>query len=231
MTTNRQPAMDTPGPVIAAVTIGQSPREDTLPELQRYVPHARFIEAGALDLLDDAAIAALAPAGDDFPLVTRLRDRRSVMLGEHAVTPLVQDAIRRVEGEADLVIVLCTGEFVVSCRKPLVYPGRVLTSTVMAVHGGRPIAVLVPHEGQVPPQIERWRERGIAASLFAVSPYAGADFAAVGRRAREAGATLIAMDCLGYTLAMKSAVAASSGLPTILARSLVARVAAELVER
>ena len=217
--------------LIATVTIGQSPREDAVPELARYVPDARFVEAGALDLLDDAAIAALAPVGDDFPLVTRLRDRRSVVVGEQAITPLVQDAIRRVEGEADLVIVLCTGEFAVSCRKPLLFPGRILASTVTAVHGGRPVAILAPHESQVAPVGDRWRARGVEATVLAASPYANTDFEAIGRRARDAGATLIVMDCLGYTLAMKSAVAASSGLPTILVRSLVARVAAELVER
>lgn len=216
--------------LVALVTIGQSPREDVAPELQRYLPDARFIEAGALDDLNDAAITALAPAADDFPLVTRLRDRRSVTVGERAITPFVQDVIHRVEGNADLVIVLCTGEFAVTCRKPLLFPGRVLTSTVMAVHGGRPIAVLVPHEGQVAPQIERWRERGATASVFAASPYAGADFAAIGHQARDAGAGLVAMDCLGYTLAMKAAVASASGLPTMLVRSLVARVAAELLE-
>lgn len=217
-------------PVIAIVTIGQSPREDVVPELQRYLPGARFIEAGALDDLDDAAIAALKPAGDDFPLVTRLRDRRSVTVGERGITPLVHGAIRRVEGEADLVIVLCTGEFDVRCQKPLLFPGRLLTSTVMAVHGGRPIAVLVPHEGQVAPQIERWRQRGATASVFAASPYTGADFTAIGYQARDVGAGLVVMDCLGYTLAMKAAVASASGLPTMLVRSLVARVAAELLE-
>jgi protein AroM len=218
-------------PTIAAVTIGQAPREDVAPELARYVPGAHFVEAGALDDLDDRAIAALAPTGDDFPLVTRLRDRRSVVVGEHAIAPLVQAAIWRVEARSDLVIVLCTGEFAVECRKPLIFPGRVLAATVTALYGGRPIAVLVPHEDQAAPLALRWRERGVKATTIAASPYQATDFAAVGHQAREAGAALVVMDCLGYSLAMKSAVAASSGLPTILVRSLVARVAAELVER
>lgn len=217
--------------VIACVTIGQSPREDAVPELQRYAPHARFIEAGALDPLDDSAIAARAPRRADFPLVTRLRDGRSVVVGEHAITPLVQDAIRRVEDEADLAIVLCTGEFDVSCRKPLLFPGRILASTVAAVHGDRPVAILAPHDDQVALLADRWRGRGVEATVLSASPYHATDFAAIGRRARDTGAALVVMDCLGYSLAMKSAVAAASGLPVILVRSLVARVAAELVER
>ncbi len=216
--------------LIATVTIGQSPREDVVPELSRFVPGARFIEAGALDGLDDDAMARLAPGPDDFPLVTRLRDRRSVVIGEQAITPLVQNAIRGVEREADLVILLCSGEFAIDCRKPLLFPGRVLASTVAAVHGGRPIAVLTPLEAQMHAQGDRWRARGTKASVLFASPYAPTDFAAVGRRARDAGATLVVMDCLGYTLAMKAAVTEASGLPTLLVRSLVARVAAELLE-
>lgn len=216
--------------LIATVTIGQSPRDDVVPELARFVSGARFIETGALDGLDDDAIARRAPGPDDFPLVTRLRDKRSVVIGELAITPLVQAAIRRVEAEADLVILLCSGEFAVECRKPLIFPGRILASTVAALHGGRPIAVLTPLEPQIPAQTERWRRRGIKASVAFASPYTPTDFAAIGRQARDAGAALVVMDCLGYTLAMKQAVASASGLPTILVRSIAARVAAELLE-
>jgi protein AroM len=216
--------------LIATVTIGQSPRDDVVPELARFVSGARFIETGALDGLDDDAIARRAPGPDDFPLVTRLRDKRSVVIGELAITPLVQAAIRRVEAEADLVILLCSGEFAVECRKPLIFPGRILASTVAALHGGRPIAVLTPLEGQVATQFARWRERGARASILFASPYAPTDFDAIGRQARDTGAALVVMDCLGYTLAMKRAVVSASGLPAILVRSIAARVAAELLE-
>lgn len=221
--------------IIAAVTIGQSPRDDIVPELSRFVPGARWIEAGALDGLDDETIATLAPAAGDFPLVTRLRSSsvgvgRSVVVGERAVTPLLQRAVARVGAQADLVIVLCTGQLAVQCGKPLLFPGHVLAAMVAAVHGGRPIMVLTPHEAQVPPQLRRWRERGVDVTVLFASPYSTTDFAALGRRARESGAALVVMDCLGYTLAMKDAVVKRSGLPAILARSIVARVAAELLE-
>jgi protein AroM len=64
--------------------------------------------------------------------------------------------------------------------------------------------------------------------LFA-SPYFETDFEAVGRACRTSGASLVVMDCLGYTLAMKAAVTRASGLPVLLARSLAARLAAELI--
>lgn len=221
----------TPGmPLIGAVTIGQSPRDDVVPEMALFIPGARWIEAGALDGLDEEGLAALAPKEDDFPLVTRLQDGRSTVVGERAVTPLLQDAVARVEAQADLLIVLCTGQLAIRSRKPLLFPGHVLASVVTAVHGGRRIVVLTPHEAQVPVQLGRWRERGLDAAVLFASPYAHTDFSAVGQRAGETGAALVVMDCLGYTLAMKDAVVKASGLPALLVRSIVARVGAELLD-
>jgi protein AroM len=215
---------------IATVTIGQSPRSDVTPELVGIVPEARWVERGALDGLDEAEIAALAPEPGEFPLVTRLRDGRAVVLGERAVTPLVQRAIREVEAEADLVMLLCTGELDLVSAKPLLFPGRILAATAAALCAGQPVAVLTPHEGQTEGQRDRWRARGVHPTILVASPYAPADFARVGREARASGARLVVLDCLGYTRAMKAAVADASRLPVLLPRSLAARLAAELLD-
>ena len=45
---------------------------------------------------------------------------------------------------------------------------------------------------------------------------------------REWKADLIVMDCIGYTLAMKDRVREIAGVPVLLARSVVARMLAEL---
>jgi protein AroM len=89
--------------------------------------------------------------------------------------------------------------------------------------------VLTPHEGQVGPQAVRWSGRGVRPIVRFASPYAGADFAALGREARAAGAAAILLDCMGYTLATKRLVSEASGLPALLVRSLAARVAAEML--
>lgn len=214
---------------IAAVTIGQAPRPDVVSEMSALTPGVGWIEAGALDGFDDAALAAVEARPGDFPLVTRLRSGRTVVVGERAIAPHVEAAVRRVEGEADVVVVLCTGEFRVPCRKPLLIPCRLLTAAVTAVDAGGPVAILTPLADQAPGQALRWRERGLDAHVIVASPYADTDFGAVGRRALELGARLIVMDCLGYSVAMKTAVQSASGRPTVLVRSLVARLAAELV--
>ncbi len=213
---------------IAAVTIGQSPRDDIVPEMRALVPDAAWVEAGALDGLDEAGVARLGPVPGEFPLVTRTRAGTAVV-GERAILPRLQAAVRRVEAAADLVLVLCTDPLAIESRRPLLLPYGLLTSAVSALRTDRAIVVLTPHEQQVAAQERRWAERGARASIVFASPYAATDFADVGRRARALDASLVVLDCLGYTAAMRHAVAEASGLPTMLARSLLARVAAELV--
>jgi len=200
-----------------------------VPEMSRLVPGSRWTEAGALDDLDAAAIRALAPAATDFPLVTRLRTGETTVVGEHAILPLLQRAVDRLE--ADLVIVLCSGDFSLRAHVPILFPGRLLAAAVRAVYGGRRIAVLTPHAGQVRQQEDRWGRQGVEAFVLHASPYGPTDFEAVGVEARARAASAIVLDCLGYTLAMKAAVSKASGLPAVLVRSLTARIAAELVER
>ncbi|MBW2264426.1 MAG: AroM family protein [Deltaproteobacteria bacterium] len=213
---------------LATVTIGQTPRPDVVDELRPFVPEATWIEAGALDGLDDAGIVALAPAPGDIPLVARLRDGRTVVVGERALTPRLQAAVAAVDDRADLVIVQCAGDFELTCRRPLIVPYRLVTATVAGIQVPGPLAVLVPHEGQIEPAVRRWRAQGLEAHARLVAPYAGEDLSPAGHWARDLGASCVLMDCLGYTVAMKTEVARASGLPTILVRSLVARVAGEL---
>jgi protein AroM len=218
-------------PVIAAVTIGQSPRPDILGEIALFAPGATWIETGVLDGLDEAAVAALAPQEADTPLVTRAFGR-TVLVGEHAIAGAVRRAIRDAASKADAVILLCSGPFDalgnVESRVPTVVPGRVFDAVLMAVAGPSRLVVMVPHEGQADAQRRKWNRAGIPVSVLYAPPYANADFATFGRRAAECG-DLVAMDCIGYSLAQRTAVAAASGLPTVLARSVAGRVLAEIL--
>jgi protein AroM len=214
---------------IAAITIGQSPRDDVIAELASLVPGVRWVQAGALDGLDLEQIRALEPEPGDLPLVTRLRDGRVVTLGEVRLHRPMQHAVDRVDAAADLVMVLCAGSFPLSSRAPIVLPGRLLVATVQALHLS-PIAVVTPHEGQAAWEEERWARAGVSAHVMTEPPYGGTpDFAHVGRAARVHGVRAIVMDSFGYTMDARNEVAAASGLPTILIRSLAARIVSELV--
>ena len=64
-------------PRVAFITIGQSPRSDVLPDILSEIRTSlQVTECGALDGLNDAAIADLAPRSGEARLVSRLHDGR-----------------------------------------------------------------------------------------------------------------------------------------------------------
>ena len=83
------------GKVIGAVTIGQAPRVDIMPELTAILgPEVQVKEAGALDGLSKEEIAAFAPKAGDYVLVTRVADGSSVKVAEQYITPRIKERIQ-----------------------------------------------------------------------------------------------------------------------------------------
>ena len=83
-------------PSVGLVTIGQSPRADVVPDMAEILgPGIDIREAGALDGLTRAEIAALAPGPGDEILVTRLADASSVFVAKRHVVARVQAKIGR----------------------------------------------------------------------------------------------------------------------------------------
>src|SRR5207244_4076304 len=113
---------------IGMVTVGQAPRADIVPDMAALLPDVDILEAGALDGLDRAAIARLAPEGDDEILVTRLADASSVFVGKSHVLPRVKARIAALEDQGvALTVLLCTGAFPrMAARRPLLEPQQVL---------------------------------------------------------------------------------------------------------
>ncbi len=136
------------------------------------------------------------------------------------------------EADADLVVLLCSDPFELRSRVPLLLTHGLVDAAVRALRVSR-FAILKPHAGQVgrpgdAADERRWRDVGAEPIPIFVPAYGPADLAAAGRAAHATGASAVVMDCFGYALATKRAVAAASGLPTLLVRSLAARMVAEL---
>jgi protein AroM len=221
-------------PVVGLVTIGQSPRVDVVPEMAAVIgPDVEVREAGALDGLSAAAIAALAPTGDDEILVTRLADGTSVFLGKQKIVGHVEARIAALErGGATLTALLCTGAFPpLRAQRPLIQPQPVLLGTLRGMRWPGRLGVLTPSERHVPQTQARWRRDGFEAVVHALSPYEEEDPAALARAAdamRAAGAGLVVMDCMGFRRKTRNELRALTGAPVLLANLLVARVIAEL---
>lgn len=217
---------------IGAITIGQSPRTDLVPEIKQLLgPDVEVIEGGALDGLTLEQVKQLEPGPGDYVLVTRMADGTAVKIAERHILPRMQEQIDRVVAlGADIVLLLCTGEFPeFRCSRLLLRPQRIIWSCTAAVATGLKLGVLVPDADQIGQALQRWSGIGSQLRVEAASPYGKLqelDIAA--RKLADWGAQLVVMDCMGYTLAMKAMVSKSVGCPVVLARSVVARVAAEL---
>lgn len=220
--------------VVAAVTIGQSPRSDIFDEITPLLgPGVRVIEYGALDGLSDDDIAALRPAPDDHTLVTRLRDGREVLVGRRWILPRVQACLDKAQDHADLIVMLCTGTFPPFATQRLVlYPEQLLFELVRAVVPGGRIGVLTPSAYQIADQEHRWREVASEVTVRPHSPYtAGADddLNRTCTAFLDASVDVVVLDCLGYTVALKQVVKKLARRPVLLARTVLARAAAELL--
>jgi protein AroM len=234
--------------MIAFVTIGQSPRNDMVPEIVAAIGgEVEYIELGALDHLDSDAIAMLAPGPGERLLVTKLRNGETVRVSEERVLPLMQKAVDEVAERAQVVLLLCTGSFSrLTCAVPLIYPDRTLMQVVLALLPAGRLGVMTPDADQLNQQRERWgvaagagrkangRGDGIAVKIAAASPFGSngvpTETAVAGAAAELADCDLIVMDCMGYDLTMKAIARAASRRPVVLARSLVGRVAGEIVQ-
>jgi len=123
---------------IGMVTVGQAPRGDVVPDMAALLPGVEILEAGALDGLDRAAIARLAPAGDDEILVTRLADASSVFVGKSHVLPRVKARIAALEDQGvALTVLLCTHDM---------DEAAALCDRVLMMDGGRVLADGTPDE-------------------------------------------------------------------------------------
>ena len=95
---------------------------------------------------------------------------------------------------------------------------------------GLRLGVFTPDVDQVPQSTKRWTGVGSALRVVPASPYGAAEaIHEAARGLRDWGAQVVVMDCIGYTLAMKQAVKEITGIPVILARSILSRVLAELL--
>lgn len=218
--------------MLGLATIGQAPREDIVGSMLGCPDSGTVIQAGALDHLERSAIEGLAPRRDEHPLVTRLTDGKEVVISKERVTPLLNDAVRRLEGAgAALICVLCTGQFqgLVSTQL-IVYPDAVLAGVVDAVLPKGALGVVIPHAGQWETMIGKWKRGNRTVDLQVVSPYDGSrSFDEAGERLVSAGADLIVMDCMGYTNEMQSKVRSAVDVPVLLANGVVGGVLASMI--
>ena len=216
---------------IGAITVGQTPRTDLIPEIAPILGDSiEIIQMGGLDGLTKEEIQTMTPAPGDHVLVSRLKDGSSVSFGESHILPRLEACMDQLKkDQVSLILFLCTGEFpdTFQADVPLIFPSKILTSIVSAIHPHR-LAVIAPVKEQLPQMQTKWA--GCANSVYglAASPYDGVETVAAAARSIPSDADLIVLDCIGYTVEMKERVQALTGKSVLLPRTRAARVVKEL---
>ena len=223
------------GPTVGLLTIGQSARDDLFPEITRFLrPHIKVIITGALDELSTDQVAQLAPSSGEIPLITRLKDGTSTVVGKEKVFPFMQHKINFLQlSGANFIVLLCTGPFYnLVSKAPILKPGNFFSALVKEISLTDNIGVLVPLKEQIEIIRLRWARQGINAHIDCASPYGDLEDLkeAAERLSSIKDLSLIIMDCLGYSLKMKQLISPFFQAPIILPRSLIAGIINELFQ-
>jgi protein AroM len=179
------------------------------------------------------SIATLHPTPDDYTLITRLSDGSSATIAERHILPRIQSAITDLEAAgAEAVVLLCTGEFPpFDHERPLLTAERLIVDGVRAIAAGSRVGVVCPLPEQERLTRDKWSDLSDDLHVASGSPYDGDtdDLRRAARHLGEIGVDYVVLDCMGYTQKMKDIVREEAGAPVLLARSVVARLAAEVI--
>jgi len=212
------------------VTIGESPREDVVPEIMMLLERqAECLIKGALDGLSRKQREKLRPGKTDFGLITRLKDGSTAVVGRKKIFPLLRKKIAEFESlDVRLVALLCTDKFRRLGRKfgtsgVVLHPYRILRSEVAERLKEGALGVFVPLENQRKEAKKKWAKAGRRVVVEALHPYvkAGKDLEEI-ERMRKGRIGLIVLDCIGYSGKTKVRIERLAGVPVLWPRESLA---------
>jgi protein AroM len=220
---------------IGAVTIGQSPRDDIIPEIQDILgPGAEVIEAGALDGLSLEEVKNFYPDPTDFTLVTRMTGGTEVKVAEKYIVSRLNNCISGLEAKgAEILMLLCTGEFPgIKAKGILLRPDRLLRNIVKGILEKGRLGVIVPSPDQIPTVEKKWGRSHLDVVSEAVSPYTGTkkEIIETSMKVKNFNPDLILLDCIGFHRETKVIFREVTKKPVLLPRTILARIAREIIE-
>lgn len=219
---------------IGAVTIGQSPRVDIIPEIQAVVGSGvEIVERGALDGLSLKEVNDFYPGPSDSILVTRMKDGAEVKVSKKHVVTRLKNCILELEDEGiEISILLCTEDFQeIESKSLLLRPDRILQSMVNAILSKGEIGVIVPSPDQIQITKNKWNSAGISVVVETISPYSGTEEQVIetARKFKDLSVDMTILDCIGFTRVIQALFRNVTEKPVLLPRTLIGRIAREIV--
>lgn len=225
---------------VGMITIGQSPRDDIVSVMRRYLPSdVEVLERGALDGLDAEAVTSMRPKKGEPTLVTTMRDGTEVTVTHAKVVPLMKRGVEELADKgAGVVVILCTGGFeeLRSDGVTLVDAGSLLQGVIGSLAKGGRLGVVQPSADQVTEwgagAKDRWGALDVV--ITSASPYAApevrvGEWERAAEELKESGVDMVFLNCMGMDESMKQVVRRVTQKPVVLASSVVARMVDELM--
>lgn len=207
---------------VGFLTIGQSPRPDMT------APFAAFtdidvLEAGALDDLVEEDRGDLQPSAGETTYISKLNTGAAVRISRKVLLPLLAAKLEELGSNVDAIVLACTGSFPeLTSRTPVIYPDQLVSGIVQGLSFVTHLGLLAPLPEQADHVRKKWQKFPGTISVRTSSPYDGSDPADAAIKLKEQGATLIVLDCMGYSPWHRERIRAATGLPVILPQSILA---------
>lgn len=221
---------------IGALTIGQSPRNDIVPEIREILGHeVEIVERGALDGLSLKEVNDFHPGPPSPILITRMKDGTEVKITKKHIITRLKNCILELEAKGvEISILLCTEDFPnIESRRILLRPDKILRSMVKAIlKKGERLGVIIPSLDQIQTTKRKWDGTGFSVVVEALSPYTGTEkeIIEIANKFKKLKADLIILDCIGFNRMTKAVFRDVTKKPVLLPRTIVGRIAREIVE-
>lgn len=220
---------------LGMITIGQAPRSDVAPIIEKYLEHrAQLVQVGVLDGWSKEEVELkLHPDAGDYVLTSRLTNGDSVVMSRQKMQPLLQTKITELEKAGiTQILLLCTGVFpgLATSSSYLIEPDHIIPPALKAMVEKRRLGVIVPLEEQKEDLKLKYTPLGMNPIFAVASPYRQ-DTNSFRQAALELKdkVDLIVLDCMGYTEEARELVAQASELPVVLSNALMAKLVSEMI--
>jgi protein AroM len=220
---------------LGVITIGQAPRTDVAPILERYIGDRReLVQVGVVDGFTKPYIEEnLFPEEGDYVLTSRLTTGDHVVMSRTKIQPILQEKIFRLEESGiTQILLLCTGVFpgLITRKSYLIEPDHIIPPTVKAMVGNRRFGVIVPLYEQKENLKPKFGSLGMNPLFAVASPYQD-DVESFTKAANELKdqVDIILLDCMGYTEEARELVSKVSGLPVLLSNAMMAKLVSEMI--
>ncbi|PGS51923.1 AroM family protein [Bacillus sp. AFS041924] len=222
-------------PKIGMVTIGQAPRLDMAPVIEKYIEgRSELVQVGVLDgLIKETIEEHLSPDFGDYVLTTRLTNGDSVVMSREKIQPIIQDKIHQLEKMGiKQILLLCTGVFpgLQTNTSYLIEPDQIIPSAVKAIIGNLRLGVIIPLAEQVDSIINKFSQFGMSPTIQVASPYKNdlKNFEKAGKALKEK-VDIILLDCMAYSEQSRELVSKITGLPVIVSNVIMAKLVSEMI--